>query len=596
MFLPTSRREMDERGWDRLDVLIITGDAYVDSPAFGAALLGRWLEHHGYRVGIVAQPGWKDTADIARMGRPRLFAGITAGALDSMLAHYTAFRKKRSDDGGTPGGRAGARPNRATIVYSNLVRQAFPGLPLVIGGIEASMRRAVHYDFWSDALRRPMLLDAKADLLIYGMAETVLLEVAAKLAAGGGAGAGKLTDVRGTVFRRRAGWAPPGNAALRDLPDMDAMAAEPRLLMDATLAMERQVRDGAPWLAQRAGSEEIVIAPPAAPLETADLDRLYSLPFRREAHPSCRAPVPAEEMTRFSVVTHRGCAGGCSFCSIALHQGRGILSRSRESVLNEVARLAGHPRWTGSLNDVGGPSANMWRSVCARGEHPCTRTSCLTPRPCPFFKPGQKEVAALLDAISRVPGVKNVRVASGIRHDLAMMEPDYVEALVSRHVGGQLKLAPEHVSDRVLALMRKPGAGSFGDFLDVFSTISRRAGKEQYVVPYLMSAFPGCTDNDMRELAAWLRERGWHPQQVQCFVPTPGTVATAMYHAGIAPDGTRIHVAKTDSERMRQHRILTGGWGRPDGGQSPRRGGELERRGRTQGPARGRAGRDRRQG
>jgi len=565
-FLPMSRADMARLGWDALDVLIVTGDAYVDHPAFGSALLGRWLVSRGFRVGIVAQPRWDTPEDVARMGRPRLFAGVTAGALDSMLAHYTAFRKKRHDDAYTPGGRAGARPNRATITYTSLVRHAFPGLPVAIGGIEASMRRATHYDFWTDKLRRSILLDSKADLLVYGMAERAVLEVAQRL---GGMAACRvprdvLQGLRGTAFALSHGSDSSDRTHRTDrtdgtcwpLPSHEEIEADPKKLMAATLLLERQVHNGTAWAVQAAGDQSVVFAPPAEPLSTEELDALYALPFTRQAHPSYCEPIPAVEMIQFSVTTHRGCAGGCSFCSLALHQGRRIRSRSAASILTEVSRLTEHPKWKGSLSDVGGPTANMWGARCTGDPASCRRVSCLFPAICRNLKPDQSALAELLRAIARLPGVKHLRTASGVRHDLAMLADDYVRALVGEFVGGQLKLAPEHRCDSVLRLMRKPRFEAFERFLTVFERVSREAGKEQYVVPYLMSAFPGCTDADMRELARWLKQRGWRPQQVQCFIPTPGTVATAMYWAGIDPDGKPIHVARTDAERLRQHRIL----------------------------------------
>jgi uncharacterized radical SAM protein YgiQ len=552
---------MERLGWDALDVLIVTGDAHVDHPAFGAALLGRWLVAHGYRVGIVAQPRWDTPADIAVMGRPRLFAGVTAGALDSMLAHYTAFRKKRHDDAYTPGNRAGARPNRATIVYTGLIRAAFPGLPVVIGGIEASLRRAAHYDFWSDRLRRSILLDSKADLLVYGMGERAVIETADRMHTAVAAGAPfdpqPLYGIPGAAFApRKDPFAFPHGASVIRLPSLEEIEADPTRLMTATLALERQVHDGSSWAVQSAGGRDVVFAPPAAPLATEELDALYALPFTRRPHPHYQEPIPAVEMIRFSVTAHRGCGGGCSFCSVALHQGRRIQSRSKKSILREVERLTAHPDWKGSVSDVGGPSANMWRATCAADPAPCRRSSCLYPEICANFKGNQRAIIDLLDAIARLPKVRHVRVASGVRHDLALTEPDYIRALIGRFTGGQLKIAPEHVCDRVLRLMRKPGFESFARFLTFFERESRGAGKEQYIVPYLMSAFPGCADRDMQELADRLRSTGWKPQQVQCFIPTPGTAATAMYYAGIDPQGHPIPVPRTDAERMRQHYLL----------------------------------------
>lgn len=549
-FLPMSRAEMERLGWEELDVLLVSGDAYVDHPSFAMALLGRLLVAHGLRTGIVTQPGWTGTGDLAVMGRPRLFAGVSAGAIDSMLAHYTAFRKKRSEDAYTPGGLAGARPNRACIVYANLLRRAFPGLPVVLGGIEASLRRITHYDFWTDTLRKPVILDAKADAVVYGMGERALVDIARRLEDGRG-----LAGIPGTVT------APTGEAAEGvqgdfEFPSHEAIAADPRLLMRATLLMERQVHDGTDRGIQRAGERTVVVEPPAGRLTTAEMDRLYALPFARTAHPAYARPIPAEEMIRDSVTSHRGCGGGCSFCTLALHQGRRISSRSRASIEEEVGRMAESPGFRGQITDVGGPSANMWGAECDRGDKPCKRPSCMTPTVCPHFRMDQKAHLELLRRLRRMPGVKGVRVASGVRFDLALQDMHALQGYLREFVGGQLKIAPEHVCDTVLRLMRKPGIRVFEEFLTVFSRESERAGKEQYVIPYLMSAFPGTTDEDMRALGRWLAARGWKPRQVQCFIPIPGAVATAMYVAGITPDGKPVYVARTDEERLRQHRIL----------------------------------------
>ncbi len=555
-FLPMRREDMVARGWDTLDILLISGDAYVDHPSFGAALLGRWLEAQGYRVGIVAQPRWTSPEDIARMGRPKLFAGVTAGALDSMLAHYTAFRKKRHDDAYTPGGKHGARPNRACIVYTGLVRQAFPGLPVILGGIEASLRRATHYDFWSDGLRRPILLDSKADLLVYGMAERQVAEIARRLQQGE-----PLTGIPGTAYVCSGPFA--AHEPCMTLPAHEAIEADPKRLMDATVQLEAQVHDGMTWATQACGPRTVVFTPPAAPLTTDEMDRLYALPYQRRPHPGYKEPIPAAAMIQFSVTTHRGCGGGCSFCSLALHQGRRIQSRSAASLEQEIKELVRHPDWSGSISDVGGPTANMWGAHCA--VKACKRPSCLTPKICPRFNADQNALLSLLNRLRRLPGVKHLRIASGIRHDLALTDAAYARGLIAEFTGGQLKLAPEHCRASVLRLMRKPAFETFERFLTVFERESRRAGKEQYVIPYLVSAFPGCTDQDMRALADWLRKRGWKPQQVQCFIPTPGTVATAMYYAGIDPAGNPLFVPRTDAERLRQHGLLM------DQHQEPRR-------------------------
>ena len=571
-FLPMSRAEMDRLGWDELDVLLVTGDAYVDHPAFGPALLGRWLVAHGFRAGIVAQPRWAAGGDVQCMGRPRLFAGVTAGALDSMVAHYTAFRKIRRDDAYTPGGRAGARPNRACIVYTNLLRHAFPGLPVVLGGIEASLRRITHYDFWSDAMRPSILIDSKADLLMYGMAERAILALARRLdsAAAGGPEAAPLgralRGLPGTAWLESGAPELSAGAQVVQLPSHEAIVADPRQLMTSTVTLERQVHEARSHAVQTTGRRSTVVAPPDRALDTAELDRLHALPFARRAHPAYREPIPAEEMLRFSITSHRGCAGGCSFCSLALHQGRRISSRSRRSLMDEVRSLTQHPAWTGAITDVGGPTANMWGSHCAADPGACRRESCLWPAICPHFQTNQADLADLLRDVSHLKGVKHVRTASGVRYDLAMTEPRYAQRLVAEFVGGQLKLAPEHCVPHVLDLMRKPRFDAFEAFLKLFDDASLRAHKQQYVIPYLISAFPGCTDEDMRALARWLKKQHWSPQQVQCFLPTPGTVATAMYAAGIDPQGRPIHVARSDAERLRQHALLA-----PDAPRPPRR-------------------------
>ncbi len=546
-----SRAEMARLGWDSLDVLLVSGDAYVDHPAFGVALLGRWLVANGFRTGIIAQPDWNSPDGFLVMGRPRLFAGITAGCLDSMLAHYTAFRKKRHDDAYTPGGVSGQRPNRACLVYAGLARAAFPGLPIVLGGIEASLRRAVHYDFWTDKLRRPLVLDAKADLLVYGMGEIPLLAIARRLEETGDIP----RDIPGTVFAGAPDFL-AGEA--KELPSLAALEENHSLLIDATKIMERQVQRGTGWLRQQIEARNVYFAPPAPALSTAGLDQIYSLPFTRAAHPAYREKIPAVEMIRDSVTTHRGCAGGCSFCSITLHQGRKISSRSRESIVAEVARMTKNSDWRGSLSDVGGPSANMWGAHCRGDFANCSRESCLVPEVCPNFTCDQGKIVSLLRELAARAEVKHLRVASGVRHDLALMSDEYVEALVGEFTGGQLKLAPEHLSAEVLRLMRKPGFEKFLRFLDEFGRVSEKCGKRQFVIPYLISAFPGCTERHMQELADWLRSRGWRPEQVQCFIPTPGTLATAMYFAGVDVQGKPIHVARTDAERLAQHAILLG--------------------------------------
>jgi uncharacterized radical SAM protein YgiQ len=565
-YVPSSRAELAAREWDEIDVLLVSGDAHVDHPSFGAVLLGRWLIARGFRVGLVCQPRWDRPDDVAALGRPRLFAGVSAGAMDSMLAHYTALRRRRRDDAYTPGGAAGARPDRACIVYTSLLKGAFPGLPVVLGGIEASMRRASHYDFWSGRVRRSILLDSKADLIVYGMGERAILAGAQRLAAErarGGDGRGPrarelLAGIPGTVaVGVKSAEVVPAGAEVERLPSHEEIMEGPARLIAATLALERQVHEGS-WATQECGGRELVLAPPAAPLTTAEMDALYALPFTRTAHPSYREAVPALAMIQFSITTHRGCGGGCSFCALGLHQGRRISSRSRASIVAEARGLASHPDFKGEISDLGGPSANLWGARC-EGDAGCGRPSCLHPRICARLVDGQRELIEVLREVARLPGVGHVRVASGVRHDLALRCPEYVQALVAEFTGGQLKIAPEHCCAPVLDLMRKPSFAVFEQFRERFEAVSAAAGKEQYLVPYLISAFPGCTDAHMAELAGWLKKRNWRPRQVQGFIPTPGTLATAMFHAQQDAEGRPLHVARTDEQRRRQHALL-----RPD--------------------------------
>ncbi|KAF0233851.1 MAG: hypothetical protein FD177_1263 [Desulfovibrionaceae bacterium] len=557
-FLPMTRAEMDRLGWHELDILLVTGDAYVDHPSFGAPLLGRWLVEHGYRVGIVAQPRWDVPDDVAAMGRPRLFAGVTAGALDSMLAHYTAFRKKRSDDAYTPGGKAGNRPNRAGIAYTNIVRRAFPGIPVILGGIEASLRRVSHYDFWSDALRRSVLFDSKATAILYGMADQSIISLADSLDAAleeGGDLRSAMASIPGLAFAGKPDDLPP-DADVLELPSHESMLADRTLLVQATKLLERHVHQDRQTATQPSGDRLLILTPPGPGLDGPGLDRLYALPFSRRAHPSYKEAIPATAMIATSLNTHRGCAGGCSFCTLALHQGRRIRSRSRASVLAEAKRMASQKDFTGSVSDVGGPSANMWGGHCAGDTASCARPSCLTPRICKHFKVNQKEFVELLRGVSGLPGVKHVRVASGWRMDLGLADKTALGVMIREFTGGQAKVAPEHRSEHVLRLMRKPSFTLFEEFLRLFSDESQRAGKEQYVVPYLLSAFPGCTVEDMRGLSDWLASKGWKPSQVQCFIPLPGTAAAAMFFAGTDMECKPIHVAATDAERLQQHGIL----------------------------------------
>ncbi|MDR3077614.1 MAG: YgiQ family radical SAM protein, partial [Planctomycetota bacterium] len=468
-FLPTTQAEMDALGWEALDVLLVSGDAYVDSHANASALLGRWLVEHGCRTGIIAQPAWDRPDDFLRLGRPRLFVGVSAGAMDSLVAHYTAFRKKRSDDAHTPGGRAGRRPNRAALVYAGLARQAFPGLAVVAGGIEASLRRASHYDFWSDSLRRSLLLDSKADAILYGMGEKSILALARLLeslpAARRPAEALAAARLPGLVYAVHPDAVPPDAA---ELPSHEAIAAEPSLLIRATLAFERQMLNGGPCLVQRSGGRAVVFEPPSPLLAEAEMDALYGLPFSRKQHPSQAEPVPAAAMLEGSLTSHRGCGGGCSFCALSLHQGRIVQSRSGESILAEIDRLAAAPGWKGTVTDIGGPAANMWGARCAGEPESCRRPSCLHPKRCRHFQADQAKLADLFARAARRGGVGSVRSASGVRHDLALGSEHYLRALAADLTGGQLKIAPEHVSNKVLWLMRKPPVREWEEFVRAF--------------------------------------------------------------------------------------------------------------------------------
>jgi uncharacterized radical SAM protein YgiQ len=544
---------MIARGWDELDVLFVSGDAYVDHPAFGVPLLARLLEAAGFRVGILAQPDWRNPRALRAMGRPRLCAAISAGAMDSMVNRYTAAKKVRNDDAYTPGGRAGARPDRATIAYTAAVKGAFKGLPTVIGGIEASLRRLAHYDYWDDRVRRSLLVDSKADLLLFGMAEQALLEVTRRLA--GGAAVGDIRDVRGTAYV--TGGAPDGAVVL---PAFEAVAADPA---DYNRAFRLAAHEASPFngraLAQRHGERWVTVNPPPLPLAEAELDRVYALPFRKLPHPSYTEPIPAYEQIRFSITAHRGCCGGCAFCAISHHQGKTIQSRSPASIRREVDRLATHPEFRGTLSDVGGPTANMYGLGCGdpAAEAICRRPSCLFPELCRHLVSADQKAVDLLRDLRAHPAVKHLFVASGVRFDLLERQPDYFADLLAHHVGGRLKVAPETVSPAVARIMRKPGPQAFAAFLDRFREHSRTLGRRQAVIPYFISGHPGCTLADMVEVALFLKRHHLRVEQVQEFTPTPGSLATCLWHTGRDPfTGEAVYVAKTEKERRLQKALL----------------------------------------
>jgi uncharacterized radical SAM protein YgiQ len=606
-FLPMSRDEMDALGWDSCDIILVTGDAYVDHPSFGMAIVGRLLEAQGFRVGIVAQPDWNSTADFSRLGRPNLFFGITAGNMDSMVNRYTADRRIRSDDAYTPGGEGGRRPDRSVIVYAQRAREAFPDAAIVIGGIEASLRRIAHFDYWAEKVRRSVLLDARADLLVYGNAERAIVEIAHRLArrepvAG-------ITDLRGTAFVRRAppeGWIEIDSTTIDEpgplAPPVDPYAFEPARTAPAASAastssnvrvvrFERQVpnamraksvvrmpshervRDdpvlyahasrilhvesnpgNARALVQRHGDADVWLNPPPVPLATKEMDALYELPYKRVPHPSYgRAKIPAYEMIRFSIAIQRGCFGGCTFCSITEHEGRIIQSRSEDSVIREIETVRDTvPGFTGVISDLGGPTANMYRLACKSREieSACRRPSCVYPDICSNLNTDHAPLVRLYRRAREVPGVKKVLIASGVRYDLAVKSPEYVKELVQHHVGGYLKIAPEAIAEGPLKMMMKPGVGAYDKFKALFDKFSKEAGKEQYLIPYFIAAHPGTSEADMLELALWLKKNGFRADQVQAFLPGPMATATAMYHSEMNPlrkitrDGERVKVPK----------------------------------------------------
>ncbi|MDD5404968.1 MAG: YgiQ family radical SAM protein [Sulfuricella sp.] len=584
-FLPTSREEMDALGWDSCDIIIVTGDAYIDHPSFGMALVGRLLEDQGFRVGILSQPDWHSPAAFKKLGKPNLFFGVTAGNMDSMVNRYTSDRKIRSDDAYTPDAAPGKRPDRAVIVYSQRCREAYPKANVVIGSIEASLRRIAHYDYWSDKVRRSVLPDSKADLLIYGNAERALVDLAHRLAAG--EAIADITDLRGTAFMRReipAGWTEidsshldmPGPVAAHPDPyasttsiplptsplkgeePVQKLHFHPRPKLDRTHTFVRipsyeQVRDdpvlyahasrilhlesnpgNARALVQAHGDREVWLNPPPIPLTTAEMDHVYGLPFARRPHPSYgEARIPAFEMIRFSINIMRGCFGGCTFCSITEHEGRIIQSRSEHSILREIEEIRDKtPGFTGTISDLGGPTANMYRLHCKDKniESACRRLSCVFPDICVNMGTSHGPLVQLYRKARAIPGVKRVLIGSGVRYDLAVKSPEYIKELVTHHVGGYLKIAPEHTEPGPLSKMMKPGMASYDKFKAMFEKFSKEAGKEQYLIPYFIAAHPGTTDEDMLNLALWLKANGFRPDQVQAFLPTPMALASTMYH------------------------------------------------------------------
>ena len=563
-FLPVSKRDLQERGWEACDFILITGDAYVDHPSFGAALIGRYLESLNFRVGILAQPDWRDVENFRALGKPGLAFLVTAGNLDPMVNHYTSSKKKRRDDSYSPGGRAGLRPDRASIVYTSMARQAFKGVPVILGGLEASLRRLSHYDYWSDTVRRSILLDAKADLVIYGMGEKPLKEVAELLREG--SSIGEITRVRGTVVKTRAADGIKNCTLLPPFADVAgdggafAESFRTQLLHSDPLSADT--------LAEQYGDWYVVQNPPSLPLSTDEMDEMYALPFTRRAHPlyENRGGVPALKEVSYSITASRGCFGGCSFCSIAFHQGKHISVRSHQSVLREAKQFTSDPEFMGNIHDVGGPTANFHCSACSKAEQSgyCTHKQCLSPKICSSLQPDHTEYWSLLKKLRNLPGIKRVFVRSGIRYDYLLAERDggssdggFLHDLVKHHVSGQLKVAPEHVSGSVLKAMGKPGIGSFTEFVRMFKSLNRSFDKKQYIIPYFITAHPGSGLDEAIELALFLKDFGFIPDQVQEFYPTPGTISTCMYHTGLDPRTMKpVYVPKSQEERAMQKALF----------------------------------------
>ncbi len=585
-FLPMSREEMEALGWDSCDIIIVSGDAYVDHPSFGMALIGRLLEAQGFRVGIIAQPDWHSAEAFRALGKPNLFFGVTAGNMDSMVNRYTSDRKTRSDDAYTPSGEPDKRPDRAVVVYAQRCREAFPGANVVIGSIEASLRRIAHYDYWSDKVRRSVLPDSKADMLLYGNAERAIVALAHRLAAG--EPIAQIRDLRGTGFMTSRGWLPEDNWAEIDstvvdlpgpliryqnpyneragaktpatadvqplrffpsaihrldrsrtvvrLPSYEQVKDDPVLYAHASRTFHLESNPGnARVLVQAHGERDVWLNPPPLPLTTAELDSVFVLPYQRRPHPAYgEARIPAYEMIRFSINIMRGCFGGCTFCSITEHEGCIIQSRSEESILHEIEDIRDRtPGFTGIISDLGGPTANMYRMACKDGkiETACRRLSCVYPEICRNLDTDHAPLVQLYRKAHAIKGVKRILIGSGLRYDLAVRSPEYVKELVMHHVGGYLKIAPEHTEEGPLAYMMKPGIGAYDRFKQMFDRFSKEAGKEQYLIPYFIAAHPGTTDEDMLELALWLKRNGFRLDQVQTFLPTPMAIATAMYHS-----------------------------------------------------------------
>ncbi len=559
-FLPIGREDMMQRGWEYVDFVLITGDAYVDHPSFGAAIIGRILEDQGYRVGILAQPNWHNADDFKRLGRPRYAFLITAGNMDSMVNHFTASKKRRKEDDYSPGKKAGLRPDRATITYTSRAREAFKDVPVIIGGLEASLRRLVHYDYWNDDIRRSILIDAKADYLVFGMAEMTMIQLARYLAEN--APEDEIRKLPGVLYRTNE-LSHLDNCTI--IPGYDDIKKDRRKFATAFRKQsdENDYLNGLP-VVQHQGSSYVVQNPPPAPLSTAEMDWVYGLPYTRKSHPvyDPMGGVPALSEVQFSITTHRGCFGACSFCAIHFHQGHTIQSRSKESIVQEAIVLSKHPDFKGIIHDVGGPTANMYGLGCSTGgseRNGCKKESCLYPKPCPSLNTDHTPSLEVLEEIRKIPGIRKVFIRSGIRFDL-MKEDDsqrYFSSLCEYHISGQLKVAPEHASKAVTDLMHKPEISVFSDFVREFRHMNEGMGKQQYIIPYFIASHPGSTLQDAVQLSEYMRDIQCFPEQVQDFTPTPGTLSTAMYYTEINPlTGESVYVPKSEEERSLQRALM----------------------------------------
>ncbi len=556
-FIPVSTQEVLARGWKELDIIIVSGDAYVDHPSFGPALIARWLEKHGYRVGIIPQPYWDSIDDFTRLGKPRLFFAVTSGNMDSLVCNRTSLNKPRKSDTYSPGAKPYLRPDRAVIVYSNKIKQAYKDVPIVIGGIESSLRRLAHYDYWSDSVRRSIIFDARADILVYGMGERPVLEIAKRLESG----SSDLDGIESTAVIQSDC---PVNAEI--LPSYEDVSSDKKIYLKAhnqfvSYFLKRPEHP----IVQQHQNRFLVHNPPGSPLSTAEMDSIYDIAYTRKWHPMYDnlGGVPALEPVRFSITSHRGCFGGCSFCALFFHQGHIIQTRSKESIIREINILREDKLFKGYISDIGGPTANMYGLGCphhASGTH-CGKRDCLGKEPCPALNRDHAKYLGLLKEASKVPGIKKIFISTGIRYDLfpETEAEKILREICKNHLSGQMKVAPEHISDNVLKYMKKPSKEKYLWFLNLFDKVNKQLGLKQFVIPYFITAHPGCTDEDMQELASFLRKLRFIPDQIQDFLPTPMTTSTCMYYTGLDPrTEDRIYVAREYKDKMRQREILHG--------------------------------------